>query len=567
MCPVLSLEAAETEEKLANGSVVVTEVTRHLLTPLTANATHRRWGFCVPQGIGAGALEGLVAGNGWQEYLFQEAGHIAALTSAPVLVASLLLCAILTALLWVVLLKQFTEVLLRVQFLLSGVAFTASGLLLLTRALVAASRSSGRVAALLKATTPKLQGAAEGVDQLFSTGLEAVQLQGLISDHLGFVGPTTQGCIGLLLAATGMGVLIWYTFSRRMIAVAADCSHEACKVAFRSPSLALLPLLEGVLYISVLLETLYSLAMLLSTADAKPKDIEIFSHRIAGIHRSIVWDYELVLQSLCWIFALLWLSELVTALRSFVLSKVAVTWYFGPASGRHCFRLPILDGTVTALTYHLGSLALGAFVMACLRAFHWFFMALHKVVGEKQKENRCLRCCFGCFEFLISMARGLARHLSTNAYTDLAITSSSWLTASHEAAEVMVKGAGLLAIRSMFLRPVVFIGNLAYAAAFSWGAWVLLDKFDDGDYLATKLPEVLATERAVLGSPAALAVLAGIVAFVVVRAFTAIVDDIADAVLYCYLWDRSDGSVDAPAVPSSFKDLVGTMAVPQTGKR
>mmetsp|Transcript_107578 Transcript_107578/g.335427 ORF Transcript_107578/g.335427 Transcript_107578/m.335427 type:complete len:709 (-) Transcript_107578:204-2330(-) len=560
MCPVLSQEDAETEENLSNGSVVLMKVTRHLLTPLQAGATHRRWRFCVPKGLGPAGLASLVAGSSWQQYFFQQAGHVAALFDAPWLVASLAACAVLIGLVWVVLLSRFAEALLRTQFLFGGVSLTTVGMLLLIRAIAATSRSGGRLATLLSTASPQLQGAAQDIDQLISTGLEAKPLRGLLHAHLGFVGPTSQACIGLALTSLGVGVLIWFSFAKRMISVAADCSREAYKVAFRSPSLVLLPLLEVLLYVVILLETMYSLALLLSSADVKPRDLEIFSQRIVGIHRSIHWNFELVLQALCWIFAFLWLSEMVTALRSFILSKAAVTWYFDPTSGRRCCRLPILEGTLTAITYHLGSLALGAFVMAGLRAFHWMFMVLHRVLGERKESSRCLRGCLACFEFLITVARGLARHLSASAYTDLAITSSPLISASCDAAKILADGAGLTAIRSIFLRPVITTGNLAFAAAFSFGVWTLLDELRDGRGLASELPKVLVAEAAELGSTTPLAVLAGVVAFSVVRAFTSLVEDIADAVLYCYLWDRSDGVVDAEAVPPSFKILVGKMA-------
>jgi len=120
----------------------------------------------------------------------------------------------------------------------------------------------------------------------------------------------------------------------------------------------------------------------------------------------------------------------------------------------------------------------------------------------------------------------------------------------------------------LVLRPILWLSSAAYAVAFGWCVWVVLASAvpPTGGSLSlpvgTWLPPALAAEREKLGSPAAAATVAAIVAFVLVREFSAIVDEIADAVLYCFLWDRADGTVDAQAAPPSFKALVGTMVKP-----
>jgi len=124
-----------------------------------------------------------------------------------------------------------------------------------------------------------------------------------------------------------------------------------------------------------------------------------------------------------------------------------------------------------------------------------------------------------------------------------------------------------VAVRTLVLRPILWLSSAAYAAAFGWCVWAVLASAGPAPSssslpIGTWLPPAIVAECEKLGSPAAAAAVAAIVAFVLVREFSAIVDEIADAVLYCFLWDRSDGTVDAQAAPPSFKALVGTMVKP-----
>jgi len=173
------------------------------------------------------------------------------------------------------------------------------------------------------------------------TGPIPFRLDYTLSEYVGVSRPTLLVVCGITLLCIGCLWLLVYLLSRNTISAAADCTKEACRLVFRSPSLLLLiPLLDVALHIAVLVGSGTGLAYVLATATVNPRSLKVLGENVVGVHRGIEWSAELVRGALCWVFAFLWYSELITSLRSFVLSYMAMTWYFRPKKTT-CTKPPI----------------------------------------------------------------------------------------------------------------------------------------------------------------------------------------------------------------------------------
>jgi len=576
MCPLPMEEPAETAQHLWDGSVVITRTTRQRLVPRTATPAESRWQFCVPQGLGTETAARLLAGDAWYSEVLRSMSLVTALAKSPRIMAAVVTAAVAIALLWVALLRAFTKATLHAQFMLVGLVATAAGSVSLAfglELLLAEERANSESGGSSRAVVAVFQQVLARMTVLVPpTGPIPFRLDYTLSEYVGVSRPTLLVVCGITLLCIGCLWLLVYLLSRNTISAAADCTKEACRLVFRSPSLLLLiPLLDVALHIAVLVGSGTGLAYVLATATVNPRSLKVLGENVVGVHRGIEWSAELVRGALCWVFAFLWYSELITSLRSFVLSYMAMTWYFRPKK-RLAQSLPLLSGMSAALFYHLGSLALGSFVMACIRAAQWSLLVLHRIVGERAEASSCRsggpsQRCLGCLHVAVQLAKELARRVSNSAYTELALCSSCLVSASWDAAGLLASSPGLVAVRTLVLRPILWLSSAAYAAAFGWCVWAVLASAGPAPSssslpIGTWLPPAIVAECEKLGSPAAAAAVAAIVAFVLVREFSAIVDEIADAVLYCFLWDRSDGTVDAQAAPPSFKALVGTMVKP-----
>eukprot|EP00928_Gymnodinium_smaydae_P019494 TRINITY_DN17488_c0_g2_i1.p1 TRINITY_DN17488_c0_g2~~TRINITY_DN17488_c0_g2_i1.p1 ORF type:complete len:244 (-),score=44.20 TRINITY_DN17488_c0_g2_i1:101-832(-) len=195
----------------------------------------------------------------------------------------------------------------------------------------------------------------------------------------------------------------------------------------------------------------------------------------------------------------------------------------------------------------------GAFILACLCALRWVLVLLHKLAAD-HKERRGVQILLAGFDCLVKLAEEVVRRINSSAFTELALSSSSFCAASSHAASVMLSGAPLLWMRDVILRPAKLIGGIAFAALFGFVVYFVLSTPvlpASYDVLPASLVEELlsiSATQAGSGSSApprvpALAVTGAALALAAVMSFTAVLDGLADAMLYLFL---RDGASDAP---------------------
>lgn len=491
LCP-LPHEGEELEER-SGEEVLLTSVTRQRLVPEEAVPTRRVQNFCVPEDLGPQALldQLLGAESGWPSRLLQAAGSLASLAAVPRLLSALLLAAVLSSVLWVLLVRASVRAFTWALLALSSLAFAGLGGTLL----------AGR---------------------------------GALSQQLDELQPGSKAALGALLTVVGLCVLPhFYYMNREKLGEAVKAVSDGCAIVLSMPLLALLPLLELLLRLGLLLAALAGAVVLLSAAEVRPSHAHIFGQVVAGVPRSFEVTLELVAGLLYVGFALVWYQELVSALSTFVISRTTVMAYFEPS-----WRAP---STLTAAVSHLGSLILGASTAACL---------------------------------LVPRRLGLARELSHRAYMDMAITASPLFDASRHSSSLLAGSALVLATRSILLQLVLQLGSLAFAAGCGLAAHALLAAAQRGSYdqgtvslwawqlLATAdagLPDAIAAELSTLGDPTAAAAAMGGTSYLLVQSFTTVIDRVADAVLYCSLWDKQSGAT-ARRVPDRFRNVIAASA-------
>lgn len=180
------------------------------------------------------------------------------------------------------------------------------------------------------------------------------------------------------------------------------------------------------------------------------------------------WTNETVVVQLVNLFGFYWTMNFVTALGQMTLAGAFASWYFA-------FKKPD-DIPTFALTnaffrcfYHLGSMALGALIIAIIQILR----AILNYVERKTKrvENcftKCLmcfcKCCLWCLEKCL-------RYISKNAYILTAIYGYGFCKASCKAVKLIVGNAARAVALDGTTELMLFIGKMLVAcgcAAFTW---------------------------------------------------------------------------------------------------
>lgn len=124
-----------------------------------------------------------------------------------------------------------------------------------------------------------------------------------------------------------------------------------------------------------------------------------------------MWNDETYAYILVHAFALLWNLAFLRYLMVFVIACSCSIWYFNNKNSPNYFSRPILTSFWWAFRYHLGSIALGAFILAVVWAIKIFLAYITKEVKKLRDKGlsskvleyiiKCLMVFISCFERVI----------------------------------------------------------------------------------------------------------------------------------------------------------------------
>eukprot|EP00927_Polykrikos_kofoidii_P041082 TRINITY_DN35008_c0_g1_i1.p1 TRINITY_DN35008_c0_g1~~TRINITY_DN35008_c0_g1_i1.p1 ORF type:complete len:694 (+),score=84.91 TRINITY_DN35008_c0_g1_i1:96-2177(+) len=556
-CPDGEMTSTVSEERQYGGDKMLVEVSKQRLIPMNATPTQPVKGYCLPTDrglptdIGQGALVKLLSQTtyeSWSSLAVHFVGYLENVLHKPRLLCVLIVMSMVCARAWIFLLYTFSQTLAHAVFVLSILALFTTGALAvqLPPVVEVVTKFESAGIEVVNATLAHATAAADNIVAAMSILTDAASwLEVVDSGNIQKV----RICIGALLILAAGAMLLWYCFARGSITVAADCMREACGILSLYPSLLyVLPLLNCIMVVVVTLMSISCCMLLLSTADVYAVSYSINGEKVSGVFRNFVWTGRLVGGVAAWFFAYLFAQELVSAIRSYVLSHTVVCWCFSPTRKKSSW--PLVKGIVVAVVFHLGSLTFGALILSILCAFRWLLVLVHEL---SERDYKCIKCILACLDVLVSLAEQIMKRVSHSAYTEMAITSANFCDASSSAASLMLEHAPLLWIRVVLLRPATFLTSVIYSCAFAHGVHVVLTS--PARSLIEFLPRPLVNEIEGLGSPAVAASVAGVMCFLVVRCFTATLDDLSDAVLYCRLWDKRQGGGGELVSPGVCKSL------------
>lgn len=168
---------------------------------------------------------------------------------------------------------------------------------------------------------------------------------------------------------------------------------------------------------------------------------------------------------------LLWIFSFVLDLNYFIVSCTCCFWYFG--EDKEIGFLPILTSTGWAILYHVGSLALGSFVLLIIWPFRFFIQYIHAVLSENFRDRRS-RETFGfkSMKCIIDILACFLKYSNKHAYTEIALKSSSYLTASKNGFIVVSSNIMKLGVLHGVNEYIFFLGQLLVLSVVLLSAYI-----------------------------------------------------------------------------------------------
>lgn len=262
-------------------------------------------------------------------------------------------------------------------------------------------------------------------------------------------------------------------------------------------------------------------------------------HSVSGMVRTFKYsDHDKF--NLCYfILAYFWGLEFMTAMMHFCISYTVAIWYFTPCIPKSDYTKPAVHGDVffqgfyRALRYHMGSLALSAFIVALFRIVNGVLAVIAKeakATGNPVAASlaHCCMCCVWCFEQVV-------RFINKNAIIEIVLKSKDFFTSAGSAIQVLLHAnaevAGLNGVT--FLFQIMGISSITgICAGLSWLMVTNINIY--ADPVSTYYVE----------SPLIVVVLSGVIGLVVASSYMFIFDMVSDTLLFCWLTDNEDGACE-----------------------
>jgi len=351
-----------------------------------------------------------------------------------------------------------------------------------------------------------------------------------------YASPPTARTLAWGMAVLTVAVWALYTiascYSRNAINVTIDSVKASCEVLAAVPSLLLQPLLHSALLLTTLLSFLYGFAWLLSTGEVLPEGDSLREGgiQISGLRREIDFTSRQWAEICYWIFGTVWLCETVSALGQFAISHAVVM--------HSCYKekqwLPVLHGYAAGVIYHLGTLAVGGFIIGCLKIVATVLALILRQVSDQNGVQgavvRVICCCclqcVSCLEQLMTMVNDLV-------YTDVALRSVGYLeaadnvvriAASNPATYVAIRGSAV-AVRVL---GVTAIGGLGTLLSYKVLSSTHIHQELDGVFAGAS--SMLATSN-IIGTTIA----AGLICFYIAISFMMVFYQTTYTLMYCML--------------------------------
>ncbi|KAL0045810.1 hypothetical protein WJX82_005374 [Trebouxia sp. C0006] len=187
------------------------------------------------------------------------------------------------------------------------------------------------------------------------------------------------------------------------------------------------------------------------------------------------WDKNMEYAFIYHFFGLLWTNQFIVGF-GYVTVALAIAHYYWTRGNREVMpRFPVLHAIRTTLRYHLGSIALGSFIIAVIQ----FIRAMLEYVDRQMKAANpgnvvmiYLMACIKCFMWYVQK---VMQFINRNAYIVVAVKGTGYCTSAGRAIKLIVNNALRLVAVNIMVDVVVWMGKIAVTAACGLLAFGLSD--------------------------------------------------------------------------------------------
>lgn len=356
--------------------------------------------------------------------------------------------------------------------------------------------------------------------------LKVLQLPSTGDDFADLAVSAALVLLGLLVAASALCMA-------SSLRLAIGSVNAACECLMSVPNLLFEPFFRAAFQLLSLAVLGRGFAMLVACGNpVRTEHISLTYMR--GVSRTFVYHDIEHLYLVLYVPIAVWVWEFGLGMGKFVLAHIAQEWYFSEYRNRVKYvpLCAISRAIAVALTYHPGTLALGAVLIPPLRLVHWararFLILQHTEDADKSGNAvakqilSCCTCCWACWE-------GYFKFMNSDAYIAVAIDSDPFFPAAHKAYCTNLYQIERLGAPNRFMWIFQMWGVLVTSGLSTIFAWCVTTSFEDFTDRKSQF---------YVENPVFVAAVGGLLGLIIGATFMHVLKNIADTIAFCYALDR-----------------------------
>ena len=178
------------------------------------------------------------------------------------------------------------------------------------------------------------------------------------------------------------------------------------------------------------------------------------------------WDAKIRYSWWFHLFALFYMTAVISAYASFIYSSSACIWYFTSEKGTEPH--PIRASFRRGIRYHFGSLAFGSLIIAIVRLIMvWLEVVKRRVesTSTNKTQSKCFKCIISCLQCCMGCVGKIMEFVNKHAYIQIALKGDSFCTAAWEGFGLIVRNLGRFTVLTAIGTVFTVIGTIFISVA------------------------------------------------------------------------------------------------------
>ena len=208
-----------------------------------------------------------------------------------------------------------------------------------------------------------------------------------------------------------------------------------------------------------------------------------------AIYRCAEARYVLTWQFWYALFALFWLNAFILGAGDMIVAGAVGVWYFTPNHAKGTLGgFPLRTGIRNTFVYHLGTLALGAFIVGVVRILRVLFFWTQGKASAGAGANVVLRCVLRAVYCFLSLMSRILSFLNKSSFIQTALFGTNFFRSCANAVQLIQRNMIRIGATELVSNLIEFSGLVFISASTGFIGWALLLRFYDGEITSPILP-------------------------------------------------------------------------------